>query len=526
MSTFSSDVTIFSGVPLSPNYEHTVYYPDGASLRSALRANFNYYSSAGLSYVRVTDGTVKIDTWNANVIDNYNYIEIKNPGAIYIYGFITAIKYINDNTAEISFDIDFFQTYVTQNYVTFGRCFVERTHVDDDTVGLHTLPEPVETGQPYVRRRNVTNFNSAPNMSIMVTAPYRWDADTQTIHDDMGCYFMNTNVNGSSYPFVAGLYNNMFSLTQDGINNFSIFLNAVAQDYNRLTRIVQASIQPTNYSDTTLSYVKTQSGSLNGHNVRNNKLYVYPYNYFKVDNSHGSEIILKYEDFNGSLCTFRYFNGGNIVSAAATLHPTGYEQSETSGADRTDLSLSLPQFPQIAITGDTFQNWLASQMPSLFTGAGNALLSAGVGSAMGGGAGAAVGAALSVASSLINFAGTATKEASAGRMAIGSQSSLITDMMSGKYEFGFSRMELRPDVYEAIDSFFDVYGYNVSKVMYINRAVRSVHTYIKTTNCTISGNSNCPAEGVGKILKAMNTGITFWNGFGNYGDYGAYNGII
>ena len=87
-------MTIFSGVPLSPNYEHTVYYPDGASLRSALRANFNYYSSAGLSYVRVTDGTVKIDTRNANVIDNYNYIEIKNPGAIYIYGFISAIKYI------------------------------------------------------------------------------------------------------------------------------------------------------------------------------------------------------------------------------------------------------------------------------------------------------------------------------------------------------------------------------------------------------------------------------------------------
>ena len=87
-------------------------------------------------------------------------------------------------------------------------------------------------------------------------------------------------------------------------------------------------------------------------------------------------------------------------------------------------------------------------------------------------------------------------------------------------------MELRPDVYEAIDSFFDVYGYNVSKVMYINRAVRSTHTYVKTTNCTISGNSNCPAEGVGKILKAMNTGITFWNGFGTYGDYGAYNGII
>ena len=526
MSTFSSDVTIFSGVPLSPNYEHTVYYPDGASLRSSLRANFNYYSSAGLSYVRVSEGTVKIDTRNVNVIDNYNYIEIKNPGAIYIYGFITSIKYINDNTAEISFDIDFFQTYVTQNYVTFGRCFVERTHVDNDTVGLHTLPEPVETGQPYVRRRNVTNFNRSENMSIMVTAPFTWDPDTRTFHDDMGCSLMDTIVNGSHYPYVSGLSSNMFSLTQEGITDFMIFLDAVAQDYNRLTRIVQASIQPDYYVDTEISYIKTQSGSLNNHNVRNNKLYVYPYNYLKVDNSHGSELILKYEDFKGSLCTFRFFNGGEIVSAAASLHPVGYEQSETSGSDRTDLSLSLPQFPQIAITGDTFQNWFASQMPSLFTGTGNALLSAGVGSAMGGGAGAAVGAALSVASSLINFAGTATKEAAAGRAAIGSQSSLITDMMSGKYEFGISRMELRPDVYEAIDSFFDVYGYNVSKVMYINRAVRATHTYVKTTNCTISGNSNCPAEGVGKILKSMNTGITFWNGFGNYGDYGAYNGII
>ena len=114
----------------------------------------------------------------------------------------------------------------------------------------------------------------------------------------------------------------------------------------------------------------------------------------------------------------------------------------------------------------------------------------------------------------------------AGKITIGSQSSTVGDLVSGRYEFGFSRMELRPDIYESIDSFFDVYGYNVSKIMTINRAVRSTHTYIKTTNCTISRNNKCPSEGIAKILRAMNTGVTFWNGFTNYGNYGAANGII
>ena len=525
MSTFSSDVTIFSGVPLSPNYEHTVYYPDGASLRSALRSNFNYYSSAGLSYVRVTEGTVKIDTRNANVIDNYNYIEIKNPGAIYIFGFITAIKYINDNTAEISFDIDFFQTYVTQNYVTFGRCFVERTHVDDDTVGLHTLPEPVETGQPYVRRRNVTNFNSINNLSIIVTAPFAWISGSQSITEGYGYALGSMTVNGSEYPITSTLWNSSFSLDSEGLTDLQLFLHKCAIE-NRLARIVQATVQPRVMSKLSTSYAKVQSGTLNNHIVRNNKLYTYPYNYLKVDNSHGSELILKYEYFQTNTCDFYYFNGGDYLGCNATLHPYGYEQSETSSSERTDLSLSLPLYPQIPIVGDTFQQWVANQLPNVFTGGANTLMTAGVGAAMGGGAGAAIGAATSIASGLINFAGTAAKESLSGKVTIGSASSTVGDLLSGKYEFGFSRMVLRPDVYEAIDSFFDTYGYNVSKVMYISRAVRATHTYVKTTNCTISGNSNCPTDGVGKILKAMNTGITFWNGFGHYGDYGAYNGII
>lgn len=523
---FESTVTLFSGVPLSPMYEHTVYFANGAGLRSALYNSYSWYQNSAMSYIRITDGTAKLEVSSTDLMNNYNYIEIKNPADIYVYGFIKAIKYINNHTVEITFDIDFFTTYVTQNHVAFGRCFVERTHVNNDTVGLHTLPEPVETGQAYVRRRNVSNFNRIENLVLMVSAPFAWISSSQSITEAYGYSVGGQNVNGSYYPITSTLWNSSFTLDTAGMTDLYNFLQKCSQE-NKLGRIVQVTIQPRALSKTSTSYSKIQSGDLNGHTVRNNKLYTYPYNYLRVDNSHGSELVLKYEDFQDTNCNFYYFNGGDYLGANATLHPYGYEQSPTSGTvERTDLTLALPTFPQVPVTGDTFQQWVANQLPNTVNSAGSALLTTATGAALGGAVGAAVGAATSIANNLINLATTVYKESLASKVTIGSQSSTVGDLVSGRYEFGFSRMELRPDVYEAIDSFFDVYGYNVSKVMTINRAVRAVHTYIKTTNCTISQNNKCPAEGIAKILKAMNTGITFWNGFSNYGNYGASNGII
>ena len=510
-------------------YEHTVYFANGAALRSALYGTYSYYQNSAMSYIRITDGTAKLEVSSTDLMNNYNYIEIKNPADIYVYGFITAIKYINNHTVEINFDIDFFTTYVTQNYVSFGRCFVERTHVSNDTVGLHTLPEPVETGQAYVRRRTTSDFNITSNLVIMVTAPFRWDSEHQTIETAYGYALGENVVNNQRYPCTSTLWNSSFPLTDTGLADLLRFLTeAQSITNNVIDKIVQATIQPRGLSKIHYTAIsKIQSGTLNGHTVRNNKLYTYPYNYLRVDNCHGSEIVLKYEDFKTAYCDFYYMNGGDYLASNPILHVANYEQdSVASWFERTDLSLSLPTFPTIPITGDTFRQWFANQVPTVTGSMGSALISTGIGAAMGGSAGAIAGGAMSIASSLLNFASTAVKESAAGKVTYGAVSSNSGDLLAGRYEYGFSRMELRPDVYEAIDSFFDVYGYNVSKIMTINRAVRSTHTYIKTTNCTISRNNKCPAEGIARILRAMNTGVTFWNGFTNYGNYGAANGII
>lgn len=62
----------------------------------------------------------------------------------WFYAFITNMRYVNDNMTEITIETDVFQTW--QFNINYKKMFVEREHVNDDTIGLHTVPENVELG--------------------------------------------------------------------------------------------------------------------------------------------------------------------------------------------------------------------------------------------------------------------------------------------------------------------------------------------------------------------------------------------
>ena len=84
----------------------------------------------------------------------YNYCMYKNDSYKdkWFYAFITDIKYINDGMSEVTIDTDAFQTW--QFDINYMNSFIEREHVSDDTVGLHTLPENLETGEYIVNNWN------------------------------------------------------------------------------------------------------------------------------------------------------------------------------------------------------------------------------------------------------------------------------------------------------------------------------------------------------------------------------------
>ena len=114
-------------------------------------------------------------------IEKYNYLLYQNSAQSNktYYCYITEMKYINDEMTEIYIETDVFQTW--QFDIIYKEMFVEREMVNDDTVGVNTVPESLETGEYIVNNQYETSTLSDIAYVLQVS---KWDsgveADTYT----------------------------------------------------------------------------------------------------------------------------------------------------------------------------------------------------------------------------------------------------------------------------------------------------------------------------------------------------------
>ena len=140
-----TNIRLLKDVPLDTSYDHTIYF-------STAVAQANYfigkqkYNLSNYTYQRVNKGVARVGIKADNLYD-CNYMMFQNTayGNRWFYAFITAVEYVNDVTANISFEIDDMQTWFFD--YTVDHCFVEREHVVDDTIGAHIEPENLECGE-------------------------------------------------------------------------------------------------------------------------------------------------------------------------------------------------------------------------------------------------------------------------------------------------------------------------------------------------------------------------------------------
>lgn len=138
-------------------------------------AQLNYFNSLPfleideISYQR-KDGTIRFPG-HIDTIIQYNYCMYQNSnyGNKWFFAFITDMKYLNDNVTEISISTDVYQTW--QFDLTFKKCFVEREHVSDDKIGLHTIPEGLEHGE-YIIDNLVEYGNLSDYVYIIRVSQY------------------------------------------------------------------------------------------------------------------------------------------------------------------------------------------------------------------------------------------------------------------------------------------------------------------------------------------------------------------
>lgn len=79
------------------------------------------------------DNVIRFPQHIDNIITN-NYVMYQNESYTnkWFYGFITDMRYVNDNMTEITIETDVFQTW--QFDIIYKKMFVEREHVTDDVI--------------------------------------------------------------------------------------------------------------------------------------------------------------------------------------------------------------------------------------------------------------------------------------------------------------------------------------------------------------------------------------------------------
>ena len=129
-------------VPLENDYKNQLTFAN-------INAQETYFNSKvvmsfdNYTYIK-KDSVIKLGI-NIDDIMGCNYLFYRNGGFSNktYYCFISRKEYINENVTAITIETDVFQTY--QFDMEFQYSFVEREHVNDDSVGLHTIPESLET---------------------------------------------------------------------------------------------------------------------------------------------------------------------------------------------------------------------------------------------------------------------------------------------------------------------------------------------------------------------------------------------
>lgn len=367
---FNSSLTLYHDIPFDPMYEHSVLF-------STVQAQQQYFASMvvadnvkfrNLSYQRYQRGSIKVQS-KMSLLTNCNYLKFYNNGVgaqneyedVDFYCFITGIEYINENTVQINYEIDHFQTWMF--YYRMNPCYVEREHVASDGVGEHRIPEGLDTGE-YVMAGwepiSAWESSNASNSAYVVVATQQPDGTKYP------SFWVDNTYSTLQIAFAAG--------TAGLAAIIQAYLNGATQSTEPIISISQFPIQFLN-NDTsgTIAIAYTllydQSIGLGGFKnwnpttetyltylPQNNKLFAYPYNYMLLESPEGSSTILKYEDFK-TFNTHQFQLGISVFPMVQMIcNPIAYQSGDSVNVRE---SLCSNMFPVVGVASPSFEAWWA-----------------------------------------------------------------------------------------------------------------------------------------------------------------------
>lgn len=518
-------LNLYKDVGWNNDYHHTLLFKT-ASQQLAYFASKQAFHFDALTYVRQR-GTIAI-RGKADLYYECNYCSFMNVGygQKWFYAFVTGVEYINDDTTEISFELDLIQTWMFD--FTIGKCFVEREHVSDDSIGKHTVPENLP-------------FGDAVTLS---TAEYKYTP------------VVIVKYAGSAYS--GDIVNNIYDplVTEDDPDAISSVLADLADSPEKIA-MVKMGASP---STSTLGIART--GTLfkfndDTYSPVNNKLYTYPYTGIEIDDYGANIAMFKWEDFSNPLSVEFEIKSETRPIPYMAATPKNYKNNTLA----TMYMVVKTDFPDCPFVIDNFRAWLASTgahqsinyqamlqqqtVANLADSVGifNSIATGLIGdTAMAATGGVPTGGSLrgvynSIANKVWNDQYREINKDTAKQnmmtdfnyaethgVSIGGQfgGSLVPWSM-GLIGWRIQSVCIKPEYARMIDDFFTRFGYRVNAYKVPNLWSRATFNFVKTVDCNISG--NVPTYASTAISAIFDSGITLWHTT-DIGNYSRANPIV
>lgn len=528
--------------PLENDYKNQLTF-------SNLTSQYNYFASKifktldNYTYIK-KDNIIKVG-FPIDEIIGCNYLFYRNLGFSnkWYYCFITNMEYVNENCTSITFETDVWQTY--QFNITYNPCFVEREHVNDDTIGLHTIPENLETGDYIIDNKIKKNGYGKNNICFILATtvyPYITQEDGKWVisgGNAAPCNVYNSNLSGLEYFW----YNNTTLGIEQLQHTIQAFANSGKSDaiYMLFTcpdscfeKVLEGN-EGTYYGS--WGSVKQRQGSynkmwtddntdtiykatsLNGYTPHNKKLLTYPYCYILMNNGNGGNAIYQYELFKNSE-NFCYFTIDHAICPSASIYLRPYKYKNSDNTYNQMDGLPLGKFPMCSWNSDAYINWLTQNSANIKMGMIESVFNIGTNVASQNITGA-ISSGLGLISNIMqlqNKRDTMTPQAQ-GNINSGDVIYSIEETTYTCYQ-----MSIKEEYARIIDKYFDMFGYKVNQVKIPNITGRENWNFIKTIECNFEG--DIPQGHLQIIKQIFNNGITLWHNPNTMYNYNASNNII
>lgn len=536
----NSEIILCSGIKLDKNYENVLSYNEEEMVN--LCRNNSIYTAKEYSFIGNTN-YIDIECPYQTTMYS-NYVAFLNPtfGNKWMFCWVTDVKLINPKTSRIFFEIDVFSTWYSRFNV--GEAFIEREHVDDDEVGLHTLPENLETGDYIIDNKIKKNGYGKDNMCfILATTVFPWITQEDGNWVLSGgrsatCNIYNSNLSGLEYFW--------YTNTENGITKLQHTIEAFANS-GKADAIYMLFACPDSCFEKVLEdpedgswgSVKQKQGSynkmwtddntdtiykatsLNGYTPRNNKLLTYPYCYLLMNNGNGGNAIYQYELFKNSE-NFCYFTIDHAICPSASIYLRPYKYKNSDNTYNQMDGLPLGKFPMCSWNSDAYINWLTQNSANIKMGMVESAFNVGANVASQNVTGA-LSSGLGLISNIMqlqNKRDTMTPQAS-GNINSGDVIYSIEETTYTCYQ-----MSIKEEYAIIIDRYFSRFGYKVNIVKTPNLNSRAKFNFIKVGGMDELISGNIPASDLEKINSLFRKGITIFHDYNAFGDYTISNPIV